>query len=247
MSDGSNNDTSNVDLELSLSIANTNTTDTNTNTKRKNLAINLSEHHPSHPYDKLYDYKDNVTDIDKILIRMRKNCVYLSMYHNRRYHFYKNILFCVFSIPLIILSALNSFFAVGTQIFFKQETISLINAIISLFCGVLTSVELLWQLKERTQQELLSHKDFYKLSLDIFRFLQLDSVNREKEEKQFLSETYSIYQKYIENGNAVNVYRRGFLDELEYINDTDKSHVTVFLKQKIEDDLNNYYFSSCCL
>jgi len=218
----------------------------NQHTKRNRPAVTLSSDH-EHPYDKLYEYNDRISDIDKILIRMRKNCVYLSIYHNRRYHYYKNILFCIFSIPLIILSALNSFFAVGTQIYFQQETISLVNAIISLFCGILTSVELLWQLKERTQRELLSHKDFYKLSLDIFRFLQLDAANREKEEKQFLSETYSIYQKYIETGNAVNVYRRGFLDELEYINDADKSHITIFLKEKIEEDLNSYWCSSCCL
>lgn len=211
--------------------------------KRGNLAITLA----NHPYDKLYQYKNKVTDIDKILIRLRKNCVYLSMYHNRRYHFYKNILFCVFSVPLIILSGLNSFFAVGTQAYFHQETISLVNAIISLFCGILTSVELLWQLKERTQRELLSHKDFYKLSLDIFRFLQLEDGNREKEEKQFLSEIYSIYKKYIETGNAVNIYRTRFLDELEYIDEIDKEHLTDFIKYKIEDDLDTFWVSKCCI
>jgi hypothetical protein len=111
----------------------------------------------------------------------------------------------------------------------------------------LTSVELLWQLKERTQRELLSHKDFYKLSLDIFRFLQLENENREKEAKQFLTDIYNVYQKYIETGNAVNIYRRGFLDELEYINIDDKSHVTEFIKNKMEEDLNSYWCSSCCI
>ena len=93
-------------------------------------------------------------DIDNILVKIRKNCVYLSIYHNRKHHFYKNILFCVFRIPLIILSGLNSFFAVGLQNYLDQQTISLLNALISLFCGILTSVELLWQLKDRVDQEL---------------------------------------------------------------------------------------------
>lgn len=231
----------NIVIDMSNNIQNTN------RKKRKDLAIDLSSSAQSYPYNELYHYKNSITDIDKILIRLRKNCVYLSIYHNRRHHFYKNILYCIFNVPLIILSALNSFFAVGTQIYFKQETISLVNAIISLFCGILTSVELLWQLKERTQRELLSHKDFYKLSLDIFKFLQLEDENREKEGKAFLEETYNIYQKYIETGNAVNLYRRGFIDELEYINDADREHVTIFLKEKKEEDLNTYYCSSCCI
>ena len=71
-----------------------------------------------------------------------------------------------------MLSGLNSFFAVGLQHYLDQKTISLLNALISLFCGVLTSIELLWQLKDRVDQELESHKNFYKLSTDIFRFLE---------------------------------------------------------------------------
>ena len=169
------------------------------------------------------------------------------MYHNRRYHFYKNMLFCCFRVPLIVFSGLNSFFAVGLQNYLDQQTISLLNAMISLFCGILTSVELLWQLKDRLENELVSHKNFYKLSTDIFQFLQLDDVNRAKQGKEFLSEKYDLYQKYIETGNAINVYRSGFLDELEYINDNDKEQLAHFLKTKMEADLKTYHFSKCCL
>ena len=201
------------------------------------------------PYEnnELYNYNGNMSDIDKILIRLRVNCVYLSIYHNRRYHFYKNILFCIFNVPLIVLSALNSFFAVGTQRYFDQETISLTNAILSLFCGILTSVELLWQLKERTQRELLSHKEYYKLSLDIFKFLQTDEKTRSEVGKKFLDEAYVTYNKYIEAGNAVNVYRRGFRDELEYINCKDKDNLDEIIRSKIQKDLKVYYCSECCL
>jgi len=241
------NNENNVD-NVALTIQNDTNTNTNSQDKRKKLGIKIDNIQPnSHPYDKIYNYKDNISDVDSILIRMRKNCVFLSMYHNRRYHFYKNLLFCCFRIPLIVFSGLNSFFAVGLQNYLDQKTISLLNAMVSLFCGILTSVELLWQLKDRLENELVSHKNFYRLSTDIFQFLQLDNENRAKLEKDFLSETYDLYQKYIEMGNAINVYRRGFLDELEYINNTDKEQLTIFLQTKMESDLKTYYFSKCCL
>ncbi len=185
-------------------------------------------------------------DVDKILIKIRKNCVYLSIYHNRKHHFYKNILFCAFRVPLIVLSGLNSFFAVGLQNYTGQKTISLLNALISLFCGILTSVELLWQLKDRVDQELESHKNFYKLSTDIFKFVNSSEENK-KNRNDFLTEIYNTYQKHIATANAINVYRRGFLDELEYIDNNDKGDVIEFIQKKRDKDLKIYYFSECCI
>ncbi len=185
-------------------------------------------------------------EIDQILIKLRKNCVYLSIYHNRKHHFYKNILFCVFRIPLIILSGLNSFFAVGLQNYLDQKTISLLNALISLFCGVLTSVELLWQLKDRVDQELESHKNFYKLSTDIFKFLGSSEENKQNR-NDFLTEIYNLYQKHIATANAINVYRRGFLDELEYTDNIDREDVIEFIQKKRDKDLKIYYCIECCI
>lgn len=186
------------------------------------------------------------SDIDSILLRIRKNCVFLSIYHNRKHHFYKNLLFCVFRIPLIVLSGLNSFFAVGMQNYLDQKTISLLNALVSLFCGILTSIELLWQLKDRVDQELESHKNFYKLSTDIFKFVKTNESDLTKK-NEFLTEIYNLYQKHIATANAINVYRRGFIDELEYTDNEDKGDVIEFIQKKRDKDLKIYYFSECCI
>ena len=90
-----------------------------------------------------------VPKIDKILNKIRHNCVNLSIYHNRRYHTYKNILFSVFRVPLIILAGGNSFIAVGMQNYLSQNTISIVNALLSILCGVITSIELLLNLQKR--------------------------------------------------------------------------------------------------
>ncbi len=219
------------------------------NIEEENIALTVQEPNINNllcPVDRPKSNGKTKNEIDNILIKIRKNCVFLSIYHNRKHHFYKNILFCVFRIPLIILSGLNSFFAVGLQNYLDQKTISLLNALISLFCGILTSAELLWQLKDRVDQELESHKNFYKLSTDIFKFLGLNEEDKQKR-NEFLTEIYNLYQKYIATANAINVYRRGFLDELEYLDNEDKGDVIEFIQKKRDKDLKIYYFSECCI
>jgi len=91
----------------SLSI---NINESGTDTNQKHLDTDITEY----TMDKKLDIieTDEMQRIKYILQRLRRNCVYFSIYHNRRYHFYKNLLFCIFRIPLIIFSGLNSFFAV---------------------------------------------------------------------------------------------------------------------------------------
>jgi hypothetical protein len=156
-------------------------------------------------------------DVYKVLQKIRNNCINLSIYHNKRYHFYKNILFSFFRIPLIMLSGFNSFFAVGMQEQISQSTISIINSLLSLLCGILTSIELLWNLQKRMEIELDSHKSYYKLSIEIFKFMELDENLKGSESKIYLNTVYKNYEQLITTSNAVNVYRRGFNDELEVV------------------------------
>jgi hypothetical protein len=107
--------------------------------------------------------------------------------------------------------------AVGLQSEIDQSTISIINALLSLLCGILTSVELLWNLQKRMEIELDSHKSYYKLSIEIMKFMELDEDLRGSETKLYLNTVYKQYEQLITTSNAVNVYRRGFKDELEIV------------------------------
>jgi hypothetical protein len=153
--------------------------------------------------------------IDKILNNIRHNCVNLSIYHNKRYHLYKNVLFSGFRVPLILLSGGNSFIAVGMQNYLSQQSISLLNALISILCGIITSIELLLNLQKRMESELDSYKNYYKLSIEIFRFIKLDESEREESGITYLPKIYETYETLVITSNAVNVYRRGFVDEFE--------------------------------
>jgi len=154
----------------------------------------------------------------ELLQKIRKNCIQLNLYHNSRYHYYRILLFTIFRVPLILLSGLNSFFAVGMQTYIKQSEISLINALLSLFCGVLTGIEILLNLQKRMETELDSYKKYYKLSVEIYKELQVyekeKDVDMENIDK-ILNRIYNEYQSNVLSGNAITIYNRIYTDEFE--------------------------------
>jgi len=153
-----------------------------------------------------------------LLEKIRKNCIQLNLYHNSRYHYYRILLFTVFRIPLILLSGLNSFFAVGMQKYLSQSDISLINALLSLFCGVLTGIEILLNLQKRMETELDSYKKYYKLGVEIYKEIQVyqkdKDVTMESLDK-ILNRIYDEYQSNVLTGNAITIYNRVYTDEFE--------------------------------
>jgi hypothetical protein len=153
-----------------------------------------------------------------LLQKIRKNCIQLNLYHNSRYHYYRILLFTIFRIPLILLSGLNSFFAVGMQSYITQSSISLINALLSLFCGVLTGIEILLNLQKRMETELDSYKKYYKLSVEIYKEIQVyekeKDVDMESIDK-ILNRIYNEYQSNVLSGNAITIYNRIYTDEFE--------------------------------
>jgi hypothetical protein len=153
-----------------------------------------------------------------LLQKIRKNCIQLNLYHNSRYHYYRILLFTIFRTPLIFLSGLNSFFAVGMQSYIKQSEISLINALLSLFCGVLTGIEILLNLQKRMETELDSYKKYYKLSVEIYKEIQVYEKEKDADMEsidKILNRIYNEYQSNVLSGNAITIYNRIYTDEFE--------------------------------
>ena len=142
-------------------------------------------------------------DIENVLGKIRENCIMMSNYHKTRYYYFKSLL-KYFRIPTIILSAANSVFSVGLQPYMQQETISLITCMIALFVGIINSVELFLAIQSTMEQELTTSKDFYILSIDIYKILLLNRNHRSSDGKTFLDDKYSIYCKLFEGSQLVN-------------------------------------------
>lgn len=159
---------------------------------------------------------DWTKDIEEVLEGIRTNSISMSEHHKRRYFYYKDKL-KYFRFPLIILSALNSVFSVGLQPYMEQSQISILNCLLSLLCGIITSIELYLGLQSSMENELMTSKDFYLLGVDIFKNLHLEKDHRTKGGKVFLEEKYSDYVKLIENGNLMN---KRMADSLAPIDET---------------------------
>jgi hypothetical protein len=152
-------------------------------------------------------------DIELIINKIRINSLKLAEYHRRTYLDLKNKI-KYFRIPVLVLSAVNSVFSVGLNAFVAQSTVSVLNCLISLVCGIIVSVELFLQVQSRMDSSNSHSKDFYILTVDIFKTLSLDRSNRKCEAHTYLEEVYASYCKYKSGSSLLSVHLR---DELEDI------------------------------
>ena len=146
-----------------------------------------------------YEWSD---DMNLILDKMRMNCIALSDHHKYRYTFYKDKLI-LFRFPIILLSGVNTFVSVGLTGITDQMIISISTSIISLICGIITSLELYLNFQKKMESELMSHKEYYRLSVEIFKVISLDIENRKVDGKAFLEEKFSTYEKLLQSSNVV--------------------------------------------
>jgi hypothetical protein len=142
-------------------------------------------------------------DIEKVLDHIRMNSVILSKQHKKRYFYLKTILL-YFRLPVIIISGINSIISVGLQPYVGQRTISMMTCLLALACSIIGSIELYLAIQKSMENELLSSKDYYILSIDIHKTLTLSSRHRPIPAKEYLEKKYNEYVKLIENCNLLS-------------------------------------------
>lgn len=141
-------------------------------------------------------------DIDDVLDAIRLNCIVLSKRHKTRYFDLKYSL-NFYKLPVIVLNGCNSIISVGLQPYATQGTISLTTSLIALLCGIIGSIELFLGIQKRLESDLISGRDYYLLSIDIFKTLSLNRENRPIPAKDYLNEIYNKYTKLVESSEAL--------------------------------------------
>jgi len=154
------------------------------------------------------------SDIEEILDKIRINSNTMCEFHKTNYYRAKGML-KFFKLPTIVLSGLSSIFSVGLQPYVDQVTISLITCLIGLFIGIINSIELFLAIQTTMENELKISKEFYLLSVDIFKVLMLKRQNRGDKGKLYLEEKYNMYCKLVENSVLVNT---SIIDKLVPLN-----------------------------
>ena len=173
-------------------------------------------------------------DIDAVLNNIRINCVILNKLHKQRYFELQSTL-KYYRLPVIILNGANSIFAVGLQPYIQQGTISLTNSLIALTCGIIGSIELYFGIQKRLENDLISQRDYYLLSVDIFKTLSLDRANRPVPAKDFLEKSYNTYTKLIESSSTLSRVKGDKLIPIELdINDNNEIVLTPLANGRVD-------------
>ena len=141
-------------------------------------------------------------DIEQILENIRHSSVILSNEHKKEYLHLKGYLI-YFRLPVIVLSGINSVFSIGLSTYIDQTTVSLITCLLSLTSGIIVSIELYLGLQKSMDSELTISRDFYLLSIDIFKTLQLKRENRNVDGSAYLDGSIATYSKLFENSNVL--------------------------------------------
>lgn len=157
----------------------------------------LSDNHSTYQKDTIIpklDPKSWTINIERILDNLRINCAQLSNYHRYKYaHCKKQIKW--FKIPVIVLSGINTFVSVGLNELISQTYISIGTALISLLCGIITSIEMFMKYQDKMETELHTYKSYYKISMDIYAMISIDKNLRTKNGQEFLREQMEEYSK----------------------------------------------------
>lgn len=146
---------------------------------------------------------DWTNDIDTVLDNIRINSVILSKEHKNRYFDLKENL-KYYRLPVIVLSGINSIVSVGLQPYLQQSSISMATCLLALVCSIIGSIELYLAIQKGMEMELISQRDYYLLSVDIFKTLSLNKEHRPIPAKDYLEKCYNTYCRLMESSNALS-------------------------------------------
>jgi len=148
------------------------------------------------------DADDWTQDIELLLDKIRQNCIVLCEQHKKQY-FYLQSWLKYFRLPCIVLSSVNAVASIGLQAYMAQRDVSLINCLISLATTIITSTELYLQIEKTMSVELEVSKEYYLLTIDISKMLDLNKKNRDIGAKTYLDSCMSSYRKLFENSGTM--------------------------------------------
>ena len=179
------------------------------------------------------------TDVENILNNIRLNCILLTKYHKKKYYKYKGYL-KYFRIPTIIFSAISSVISVGFQPYIQQGLISFITCCIGLSVGIINSLELFLSIQSTMENALFNSKEFYLLSIDIYKILSLDNKHRGTNGICYLEEKYAEYCKLIENSEIINKNISDKLSPIDARNISSKDKVLLkLLNKSLRNEIKN--------
>ena len=134
---------------------------------------------------------------EEFLRRLHFESHTLAEYNRRQFRVYSRI-HQRFTIPILVISGINSLFAVSTQAFLEQDLISITNACLSLFCGILGSIQMFMKVDSKIHQSVICAHEFQKLLYRISRELSVERNVRSNSGKEFVAEVFNEFNSILD-------------------------------------------------
>jgi len=151
-----------------------------------------------------------------ILEKIRLNSIKLSNKHRETALSYQHVS-RYFDLPIIVLSTISS--SLGSNSMIPNSEKDTITLLISMFVTIATSVKLYLNITSNLNQEISLSREYYVLSIDIFKNLNL-SLDIRPDPVQFLNDCYSQYVKLIEQSTLNNKIKKDELLKI-YVEEND--------------------------
>jgi hypothetical protein len=148
------------------------------------------------------------------LTKIEQQCNDYHLHHTKD-HMYYNKLSSRFNIPILVLSSVNALTAISLNSFLNQEYVSILNAVLSAFCGILGSIQLYMKLNEKMSNSLRASILMKRLALKISKELSVDRELRATEGQAFMQECFAEFNTALEQGNPIEKKLKNYLSLVE--------------------------------
>ena len=145
-------------------------------------------------------------DNEHTLDMIRLNSVNLSEQHYSKYQQLKRRLNLV-KYPVIVMSAVNAYAAVGLPQYVQQQYVSIGNTTVSCLVVLIVLVDLLMGTQSKLEKELVKYIEYKQIGKQIYEVLSLDKVERKVDAKMFLDMKYQLYESLAETNELIKKFK----------------------------------------
>lgn len=141
-------------------------------------------------------------DVEKLLEKIRVNSCVLSHHHKAYYNYLKDKL-KFFRIPTIIISAVNTVLSISLGLYTPWSNV--IICCMNLVVTILSSIEMFLGIQKSIENHFTLQRDFYLLSIDIFKNLELKRENRKHKGIDYLETVTQEYNRLFEMSSLQHI------------------------------------------
>ena len=141
-------------------------------------------------------------DVERLLEKIRVNACVLSHHHKAYYNYLKDKL-KFFRIPTIIISAVNTVLSISLGLYTHWSNV--IICCLNLVVTILSSIEMFLGIQKSIENHFILQRDFYLLSIDIFKNLELKRENRKNKGIDYLETVTQEYNRLFEMSSLQHI------------------------------------------